>query len=295
MAYDGEELKNSVLCGARGILRKNGQSPLCGDRVETEISAGEHIITKILPRKNELIRPPLANLDQILFVCSSVSPPPNILNLDKFTAVSVYKNILPVIVLTKTDLCDPERYVKIYSDIFPTFTVNNITGEGVDELKNVLKDKFSAMCGSSGVGKSSLLNNLVPGTDAEIGEISKKLQRGKNTTRRTDIYSLPDGGYIADTPGFAAFSTERYGTIFKNLLADCFPEFSKFIGHCRYSDCSHRTERGCAVLEAVNNGLIHPSRHKSYLAMYRESENISRNVQSSKLEIRKQTVRNQKK
>lgn len=261
-------------CSARGILRAKNISPYCGDNVEIEQSAGEYVIKSILPRKNEIIRPPLANLDSIVFVCSVTDPPPNLVNLDKFTAVAVYKNISPIIVFTKCDLSDPEPYSRIYRDIFPTFCVNNLSGDGARLLEPVLKDKFSALCGNSGVGKSSLINNILPDAAAVTGEISKKLGRGKNTTRRTDIYPLPYGGYIADTPGFAAFSTERYDVIFKEDLAGCFPEFSEYIGGCRYNDCSHRSEQGCAVLEAMNNGNIDPSRHRSYVEMYREAANL---------------------
>ena len=203
ISVDGKEIS----CTARGALRQKNMTPYCGDRVEAEESAGEYVIKSILPRKNEIIRPPLANLDCLVFVSSSVDPVPNLLNLDKFTAVSVYKGISPVMVFTKSDLFDPEPYAEVYRGIFPTFCIDNVTGEGTDALRNELIGKFSALCGNSGVGKSSLLNNLLPGAGAKTGEISKKLGRGRHTTRRTDIYPLPGGGFIADTPGFAAFST----------------------------------------------------------------------------------------
>ena len=267
----GEKIFN---CSARGVLRSKKLTPLCGDRADIEVSAGEYVIKSILPRRNEIVRPPLANLDQIVFVSSSIDPPPNLCNLDKFTAVSIYKGISPVIVFTKSDIVDPEPYAKIYRDIFPTFCVDNLSHEGVNSLEKVLKDKFSALCGNSGVGKSSLINSLLPGAGVITGEISAKLGRGKNTTRRTDIYPLPYGGYIADTPGFASFSTERYDIIFKEKLADCFPEFSEYAGKCRFSDCSHRSELGCAVLEALKDGKISPSRHNSYCAMYVEAAKL---------------------
>ena len=261
-------------CRARGVLRNRSQSPVCGDFVTVELSGDETVITEILPRKNEIVRPPLANLDQIVFVCSTVEPAPNILNLDKFTAVSVFKGIAPIIVFTKTDKCDPEKYMSLYRGVFPVFAVDNITGEGIDPLREAMKDKFSALCGNSGVGKSSLLNNLVPDINAKTGEISRKLGRGRHTTRRTEIYPLPSGGYLADTPGFAAFSTERYDIIFKDDLADCFPEFGEYIGKCRFQDCSHTKEQGCAVLEALSEGKIQSSRHKSYCEMYSEASKI---------------------
>lgn len=262
------------VCTAKGSFRAKNISPCCGDNVMISQSSGENVISEILPRKNEIVRPPLANLDQIVFVCASADPPPNLLNLDKFTAVSVYKGISPVIVFTKTDIGDADKYAEIYRDIFPTFCIDNGTGAGVDDLKDTLRGKFSALCGNSGVGKSSLLNNLIPGAMARTGEISRKLGRGKNTTRRTDIFPLPEGGYIADTPGFAAFSTERYDLIFKEDLPGCFPEFKDYPDSCRFNDCSHRKEQGCAVLKALEEGRINPSRHRSYCEMYSEAEKL---------------------
>lgn len=270
VAAEGEE----YICRARGALRNKPQSPLCGDRVTVETVDGERVITEIFPRKNEIVRPPMANLEQLVFVCSTTEPPPNILNLDKFTAVSVFKGIAPLIVFTKTDKGDPARYIGIYRDIFPTFEINNLTGSGIEPLREALKGRFSALCGNSGVGKSSLLNNLLPHAGAVTGEISQKLKRGKNTTRRTEIFALLEGGYIADTPGFAAFSTERYDIIFKDELAGCFPEFGEYIGGCRFQDCSHTKEDGCAVLEALKDGKISQSRHRSYCEMYQEASKI---------------------
>ena len=270
VAAEGEEF----VCTARGTLRNKSLSPICGDFVEIEKSGDEYVIAGIFPRKNEIVRPPLANLDQLVFVSSATEPAPNILNLDKFTAVSVYKGIEPVIVFTKNDLKNAEEYAAIYRGIFPTFCIDNSTGAGVDELIVALIGKFSALAGNSGVGKSSLLNNLVPGIEAKTGEISRKLGRGRHTTRRTEIYPLPGGGYIADTPGFAAFSTDRYDIIFKDDLAACFPEFDDHIGKCRFPDCSHRKEQGCAVLDALQNGDIKPSRHRSYCEMYQEAEKL---------------------
>lgn len=267
VASDGGE----YVCRARGSLRTKDMTPLCGDRVELDASGDETVITSIFPRKNEIIRPPLANLDIIVLVCSTVEPAPNILNLDKFTAVSVFKGISPVIVFTKSDMSDPQKYVELYSGVFPVFAVDNITGDGTDGLRQVIRGRFSALAGNAGVGKSSLINNLCPGYGAKTGEISRKLGRGRHTTRRTEIYPLPDGGYIADTPGFAAFSTDRYGIIFKDDLAGCFPEFDGYIGKCRYPDCSHTKEQGCAVLDALKAGAISQSRHKSYCEMYAEA------------------------
>lgn len=264
---------NEYICKARGVFRNRQITPICGDDVTVEIDpvANEGIIVDVLDRKNEIIRPPLANLDQLVFVISTCEPYPNLLLLDKFLAVSVYKNISPAIVFTKTDKVPADEYVKIYSPIFPTFCVDNSTGEGVDKVKELLHDKFSAFTGNSGAGKSTLLNNICPDLNLTTNEISRKLGRGKHTTRRVDIYPLDGGGYVADTPGFSTFNTQMYDTIMKQDLADCFPEFEEYLGNCRFQDCSHTKEQGCAVLEALKNGIIAKSRHNSYCEMYAES------------------------
>ena len=264
---------NEYICKARGVFRNRQITPICGDDVTVEIDpvTNEGVITDVSDRKNEIIRPPLANLDQLVFVISTCEPYPNLLLLDKFLAVSVYKNISPAIVFTKTDKVPADEYVKIYSPIFPTFCVDNSTGEGVDKVRELLRDKFSAFTGNSGAGKSTLLNNICPDLNLTTNEISRKLGRGKHTTRRVDIYPLDGGGYVADTPGFSTFNTQMYDTIMKQDLADCFPEFEEYLGNCRFQDCSHTKEQGCAVLEALKNGIIAKSRHNSYCEMYAES------------------------
>lgn len=264
---------NEYICKARGVFRNRQITPICGDNVTVEIDpvTNEGVITDVSDRKNEIIRPPLANLDQLVFVISTCEPYPNLLLLDKFLAVSVYKNISPAIVFTKTDKAPADEYVKIYSPIFPTFCVDNSTGEGIEQVKELLHDKFSAFTGNSGAGKSTLLNNICPHLNLTTSEISRKLGRGKHTTRRVDIYPLDGGGYVADTPGFSTFNTQMYDTIMKQDLADCFPEFEEYLGNCRFQDCSHTKEQGCAVLEALRSGIIAKSRHNSYCEMYAES------------------------
>lgn len=262
------------ICKARGSFRAKDITPLCGDNVLFEPSGDTFVITGILPRKNQIIRPPMANLDCIAFVVSTCEPSPNILLLDKFLAVAEYKGIAPIVIFTKTDKCPGDEYAAIYSRIYPTFLVNNETGEGCEDVKNALKGKFSAVTGNSGSGKSSLLNNICPGLELETNEISRKLGRGKHTTRRVDIFKLDCGGYIADTPGFSTFETAKYDIIMKDSLADCFPEFSEYLGKCRFLDCSHTKEMGCEVIEAVKRGEISRSRHASYVEMYAEASKI---------------------
>ena len=260
------------VCKPRGVLRIGGVSPCCGDRVG--FCPQDGVILSIHERKNQIIRPPLANLDSIVFVVSTCEPYPNLLLLDKFLAVAEYKGISPVIVFTKIDKLPPGDYLEVYKRIYPVFCVCNITGEGLDGLLSKLKDRFSAVAGNSGSGKSSLLNNLCPELGLKTQEISKKLGRGKHTTRRTDIYPLECGGCIADTPGFSSFETGRYDTITAKELPYCFPEFSEHLGDCRFPDCTHSAEPDCGVLNAVSSGLISRSRHESYKAMLEEAKRI---------------------
>lgn len=263
------------ICKARGSFRNKDIVPICGDNVKFIIeNNSDAVITEIFERRNEIIRPPLANLDQLVFVISTCEPAPNILLLDKFLSVSVFKNISPVIVFTKTDKHPADEYVKIYENIFPTVCVDNVTGEGVGEVYKLLSGKLSAFTGNSGAGKSTLLNNICPDLSLETNEISRKLGRGKHTTRRVEIFRLENGGYVADTPGFSTFNTQMYDRILKDELAYCFPEFEEHIGSCRFQDCSHTKEQGCKVIEAVNNGSISRSRHASYCEMYREASLI---------------------
>lgn len=263
-------------CKARGIFRKKGISPVCGDRVSISFEAdGGGVIDEIEERRSLLIRPPLANLDRLFFVSSVCEPVPNLLLLDKFIAIAVYKNIEPVVVFTKTDKQDPTELVRIYRKAgIKVISVNNVTGEGSDEVKKLLVGKLSAFTGNTGVGKSSLMNNIFPDREIATGEISRKLGRGRHTTRHVELYKLGDGGYVADTPGFSSFDTNRYDIIFKNELADCFVEFAEFKDKCRFGDCSHTSEKGCAVIEAVAEGLIPRSRHESYVEMYNEAAKL---------------------
>lgn len=260
-------------CKARGIFRKKGITPLVGDNVI--VSAEQKVIEQVLPRKNSLIRPPLANLDQLVFVVSMRSPSPNLTLLDKFIAVCEYKNIIPLIALTKVDLDSHEKIYDIYSRIGIKVIVIDYTKENpVEEIARELYDKISAFTGNTGVGKSTLLNAIDNTLNIATGEISKKLGRGRHTTRHAQLYKLKYGGYIADTPGFSTFETNQYDIIKKDELCDCFREFEQYKDNCRFRDCSHTKEKGCAVIEAVEKGEISKSRHTSYCEMYEEAKQI---------------------
>ena len=259
-------------CVARGIFRKEGRSPCVGDTVTF---SDEKVIKDILPRRNHIIRPPLANLDQLIFVVSVCEPAPNLLLLDKFIAIAEYKNIKPVVVITKVDLDRSDNIFSVYTKVGIDVVIIDYTDDStVQKLKSMLAGKISAFTGNSGVGKSTLLNAIDSTLGIKTGEISKKLGRGRHTTRESRLYKLEGGGYIADTPGFSTFETNKYDIIKKEELSACFTEFSDFSGNCRFSDCSHTCEKGCAVIQAVKDGLIPESRHESYCQMYEEAKAI---------------------
>ena len=258
-------------CKARGVFRAKGISPAVGDRVG--LRSG--VITEVAERRNYLIRPPLANLDQIIFIVSTVSPAPNFLILDKFIAIAEFKGIEPVVIITKTDLGDSSAVREVYSSIgITTLEVDYSDERSVQSVRDLLAGKVSAFTGNSGAGKSTLLNAVDPTLNIPTGEISKKLGRGRHTTRHAELYKLREGGYIADTPGFSTFETNRYDVIRKEELADCFREFEGYRDECRFRDCSHTCEKGCAVIEAVKQGIIPKIRHDSYCAMYEEAKQL---------------------
>jgi ribosome biogenesis GTPase len=251
-------------CKARGIFRKQGITPYAGDLV----TFSDGVIQEVLPRKNSIIRPPLANLDQILFVVSMCKPVPNYPLLDQFLAVARYKGIAPVLILTKIDLKSDAEIRSIYEKAdMPVLSVDYDRPETIAAVAALLHGKISACTGNSGVGKSTLLNRIAPHLQLPVGEVSEKLGRGRHTTRQATLYPVSEG-YIADTPGFSTFEIEQYARIPKEALAACFPEFAPFSGTCRFSDCAHVCEKGCGVLEALHQGAIAKSRHDSYVAMY---------------------------
>lgn len=269
---DGEVFE----CKARGSFRKQGITPLVGDNVKISIfDNSENAIEEILPRKNELVRPPLANLDMLFIVASLVDPKINTLILDNLIAVAEYKKIEPVIVLTKIDLDDSaDKYKTIYENAgFNVVLCDNTDSRGADEIRTMLGGKCSAFTGNTGVGKSSLLNNIFPSLNLATGETSKKLGRGRHTTRHCELFKT-DGGYIADTPGFSSLDFQRCEKILKDDLPHCFREFENLLPYCKFSTCTHTCDKGCAVVEAVEQGKISKSRHDSYVSMYNEVKDI---------------------
>ena len=263
-------------CKAKGAFRKEKITPLAGDIVDIETDGEKGTVVSIYPRKNFLLRPPVANID-VLFILASVErPKPNLYVIDKLSAFAVYHGITPVIVFSKTDLGPAEPYAGIYRKAgFTVLECSAEDGTGIEEIKNMIENKVCAFSGNSGVGKSSVINRLIPGIGLETNEISDKLGRGRHTTRSVSLYKAC-GGYIADTPGFSSLDFEENGErIYKDELVDCFPEFSPYIGNSRFSlSCSHTADKGCAVVEAVKNGEIPEERHLSYCRMYDEVKNF---------------------
>ncbi len=271
-------LSDAVLyeCRARGLFRKNGVSPLVGDWVEIEETGEEKgYVTRILDRKNSLIRPPLANLDQLFLVVSVADPQPNLLVLDKLIAIAEHKKIEPFLIVTKTDLGEWETLAALYEKAgFQVFCTGLDQDSDLAMLRRSMEGKISAFCGNSGVGKSSLLNRIDSRLDLSTAQISQKLGRGRHTTRHVQLYPVSGGGYIADTPGFSSMDLERYEVILKEQLQYCFREFGPHLNQCRFTGCSHTKEKGCAVLAAMEEGEIASSRHDSYCTLYEAAKNI---------------------
>lgn len=270
-----------VTCHARGILRKNHESPLVGDMVTVDyepdsVKGGEcGTVCGILPRKNSLVRPPVANIDRLVIVMAVADPAPNLLITDRLCAVAQIKNIEPIIVINKCDIGQGGEIAEIYKKAgFDTVCTCGKTGMGVDTLKSMLQGYISAFTGNTGVGKSSLLNHIDPRLGLKTGEISRKLGRGRHTTRHVELYALQDGGYIADTPGFSAVDIEKFEPVLKENLQYAFREFEPFINKCRFTGCAHIKEKGCAVIDAVERGVIPQSRHKNYCMIYDEVKDI---------------------
>ena len=263
-------------CKARGSFRNQKITPLVGDNVEISINENsENTINKIFERKNELVRPPLANLDRLSIVASLVDPKINTTVIDNLIAIAEYKSIEPVIIITKTDLDSSyEKYRNIYEKSgFRVFECDNNNKTSCEDIEPLINGCCCAFTGNTGVGKSTLINNIFPELKLKTGETSKKLGRGKHTTRHCELFKT-NGGYIADTPGFSSLDFMKCDRILKEDLPHCFREFEPYLGECKFSSCSHTTDKVCAVIQAVNDGMIDPSRHKSYVDMYNEVKNI---------------------
>ena len=270
-----------VECKARGALRNKGCRPLIGDLVTVQWEMQNPVLTEILPRKNELIRPAMANLDVLLIVTAAASPAPSFLLLDKLITVAEFHKIAPVIVITKADLHGEAEHLKmVYSQCgFPVFTVEAAQPQGICALRQYLQTECAgcvmAVAGSSGVGKSTLLNRMFPKLMLQTGEVSRKIERGKHTTRSVDLYPMAmlceektQSGFLADTPGFGMLDFAQFDFYTKEDLPYTFREFAPYLQKCRYADCTHVREDGCAVIQAVQEGRFPKERHDSFVNLY---------------------------
>lgn len=269
----GEE---TIACRAKGRFRKDGLTPLVGDRVQVEAeSDGTGTVSALLPRRNSFCRPAIANVDYLVMIVSGAIPVTDPFLADRITVRCEKNGCGAVLVINKTDLDPGDNLREIYAKTdYPVLSVSAATGEGIDELRSFLKGKICCFTGNSGVGKSSILNALDVKFSIPTAEVSQKLGRGKHTTRHVELFDMGDGTYIADTPGFAAFNDEDEDPVRAHELAGCFPEFAPHHGKCRFDDCTHRKEPSCAVRAAVEEGAVHPSRYASYLRLYDEASRI---------------------
>ena len=262
-------------CKARGKFKNNNQSLLVGDKVDFTPDGQKGVVDAVKARKNTLNRPPVANIDKLFIVSSSVVPSPSTLLIDRMTALCAYKNIDPVIIFNKNDLEDVSDWCKIYRNAgFKTIACSAVSGEGINDIISELNGCISAFTGNSGAGKSSLLNKIFPTLSLSTGDVSEKLGRGRHTTRHTELFEHEFGGYVADTPGFSSLEAEKDDLNFKENLSDFFIEFEDFKYDCRFSDCNHTGDKGCAVCAAVNSGKIEKTRYKSYLTIYEELKDL---------------------
>jgi len=269
--YYVKSAEGTTECRARGRFRLDKRNPLVGDNVTfTTSEPGKGVLATILPRKNVFIRPPLANVDKMIVVASSACPVTDTFLIDRMTAIAEDGDCEPVICINKTDIDAAERLYRIYIDVgYATVRTSALTGEGIDDLEELIRGSTCAFAGNSGVGKSSILNAIEPDFRISVGDISKKLGRGKHTTRHVELYTLKCGALVADTPGFSAFDSGHLTD--KEQIQFLFPEFEIFIGSCRFPDCAHIKEPDCSIINAVSAGKLQKTRYESYTRLYEQA------------------------
>ncbi len=273
--YDVQTSEGLVTCRGRGSLRKGHECPLTGDMVQITVEHGKGMVEKILPRKNRFIRPAVANVDALVIFAANTNPVTEPFLIDRVAAIAGDQEVDVYICVNKCDLDPAVDLVRIYRNAgFPVIQASAQTGEGVDALKALVRGKVTAFTGNTGVGKSSMLNRLCPALKLATGEVSEKLGRGRHTTRHVELYRLEEDTYVADTPGFSSFDTDQMDVLLKENLQYAFPDFGKYIGKCQFHDCSHRSEPGCAVRQAMEEGQIEKTRYGSYLRLYEKSSQI---------------------
>ena len=258
-------------CKAKGKFRKEKISPLAGDKVSVTIrNDEENTIDEIFERKNFLIRPPVANIDKLFIVVSATKPRPNTVIIDKMTVLAEKNDIVPVIVITKTDLANHDELKAIYESTgYKVFSFSIEDPSELDEIKAELKGCLCAFTGNSGVGKSTLINALSDGLELETGEISDKLGRGRHTTRQAEVFQVAEG-LVIDTAGFSSIDFTTDNRIYSDELQYYFREFSEHIGDCRFNGCRHLGDKGCRICQLIDDGIISQSRHESYKTILNE-------------------------
>ena len=266
VSYEGGLLE----CKARGRFRLDGTSPLVGDKVQCSLDQhGKGRIDKVEPRRNWFIRPAVANIDAMVFVAANTNPVTDPFLVDRVSVIAADADCQLILCVNKADIDPGDALYNTFSAAgFTVVRTSAETGQGMEELRAAIDGKICAFTGNSGVGKSSILNKLLPGAAIPTGAVSEKLGRGKHTTRHVELYSLGGGTYVADTPGFASFDVEMMNPIPKEQLQYDFIDFAPYLGCCRFNDCAHLKEPGCAVTHALDQGKLMPSRYRSYVRLY---------------------------
>ena len=273
--YDVQTPDGVVTCRGRGSLRRTGLSPLTGDMVEITVENGKGMVETVLPRRNRFVRPAVANVDALVVFAANVNPVTDPFLIDRVAAIAGDQEVPVYLCVNKCDLDPGEDLVRIYTHAgFQVICASAETGEGVQQLRELLQGKLTAFTGNTGVGKSSMLNALCPGLELATGQVSEKLGRGRHTTRHVELYCLDENTYVADTPGFSSFDTEQMDVLLKENLQYTFLDFAPYLGSCQFHDCSHRAEPSCAVRAAVEAGEIEKTRYESYLKLYEKAEQV---------------------
>ncbi|WIF94589.1 ribosome small subunit-dependent GTPase A [Caminicella sporogenes] len=264
---------NVYECRARGIFRKKNIKPLVGDYVKFTLNnENSGVIEEILDRKSELLRPPVANVEHAIIVFAAKNPEPNMILLDKMLVLGEVAGLKLTICINKIDLDENGEIIKKIQSIYKNTGYNIIFSStkndlGIDDIKNVLKNKITVFAGPSGVGKSSILNAVQSNLKLKTGDISRKIKRGKHTTRHTELLELDFGGWVVDTPGFTSLNIDF---IESEKIAECFPEFRKYLDECKFTDCMHINEPDCKVKEALDNGFISKQRYENYVSFVKQ-------------------------
>ncbi len=273
--YEVQTEKGPITCRARGNFRKQKLVPLTGDLVEISATGKKGMLEQILPRKNRFVRPAVSNLDALVVFAANVNPVTEPFLIDRVSAIAGNQEVPVIICINKTDLDPAIELADIYRKAgFPVICTSAQDGTGVEDLRAAIAGKFVAFTGNSGVGKSSILNRLLPELALQTGEVSEKLGRGRHTTRHVEIYTLDRGTFVADTPGFSSFDTDKMEVILKENLQYAFPDFAPYLGKCRFHDCAHLKEPDCAVTQALRVGEIQHSRYDSYVRLYEKAKEI---------------------